>query len=329
MNLYRNFGNMMEAWVANQIPEADETEDSPTPLSSPSHLDRAARAESVDSGVETASTDTWGPASPEVDAMDPTDSFRSFSSLGSMSLPSSGSLVDFGSNSTSGSPSLKNALQRIESRRQSHRPDAPSRYARTSMQRLEGVHSRSHKLLHQNPGTRIFSLSGDKEQGLRQAASEGPSPGFVHLEEVCRELEKLARKKLLSRRPQADMDVLSSQVRADSVIVSFHDDDADLLQDPHRHLHQRSSSDNTLASLEHEAPRGQQLSTHNLPDQVEPYYRRQNPRLQRQEATHESDNKNWKKKFSSLKKDSTSADVHSAILEFRKRRRTITLHTSH
>ncbi|XP_061911100.1 uncharacterized protein si:dkey-106l3.7 isoform X2 [Entelurus aequoreus] len=256
---------MMEVWVAEQIPEADLLEDipedSPKPLFSPSHLDRAARAESVDSGVETASTDTWGPASPEADVMDPTDSFRSFSSLGSMSLPSSGSLVDLSLNSTSGSSRLKNALQRIESRRQSRRPDAQPylatpRCARTSVQMLEGVHLQTQKLLHQNPETRTFFLSS-KEQGLRQVESEGLSPGFVHLEEVCRRLEILAREKRL------DMDVLSSQEHADaerrpvSVIVSFHGDDgellagddADFLQDPRRRLHHRSSSDTTLASL--------------------------------------------------------------------------------
>ncbi|XP_061822239.1 uncharacterized protein [Nerophis lumbriciformis] len=346
---------MMEVWVAEQIPEADLLEDIPEdstkPLLSPPHLDRAARAESVDSGVETFSTDTWGPASPEVDFMDSTESFRSFSSFGSVSLPSSGSLVDLSLNSTSGSSRLKNALQRIESRRQSRRPEAqpylaPPRCARTSVQMLEGVHLGSPKLLHQNPETRTFSLSGDKEQGLRQAASEGLSPGFVHLEEVCHRLEILAREKLLSQRHQADMDVLSSQAditerRPVSVIVSFHADDSELLagddanvlQDPHRRLDHRSPSDTTLTSLERDAPRGQQLNTHNLPDQVEQDHRRA-PRLQRQEATHQSD-KNWKTKFSSLKKDSTSKDGHSAIMEsfdrtnklFRRRRRTVTLYT--
>ncbi|XP_034458942.1 uncharacterized protein si:dkey-106l3.7 [Hippoglossus hippoglossus] len=55
MNLYRSFGNLMEAWVN----EGGTYPGSPTP---PSDTGPNFRSESVDSGVETASTDTSFPA---------------------------------------------------------------------------------------------------------------------------------------------------------------------------------------------------------------------------------------------------------------------------
>ncbi|KAM9840990.1 uncharacterized protein ACBR49_014513 [Aulostomus maculatus] len=60
MNLYRSFGNLMEAWVAEQSPCSNsewlrnDSEDSPTAPDTGANL----RTESVDSGVETASSDT-------------------------------------------------------------------------------------------------------------------------------------------------------------------------------------------------------------------------------------------------------------------------------
>ncbi|XP_044031140.1 uncharacterized protein si:dkey-106l3.7 isoform X1 [Siniperca chuatsi] len=65
MNLYRTFGNLMEAWVREegQCSDSDwlrnNDEDSPTPSSD---TGTNLRSESVDSGVETASSDTSFPA---------------------------------------------------------------------------------------------------------------------------------------------------------------------------------------------------------------------------------------------------------------------------
>ncbi|XP_038589000.1 uncharacterized protein si:dkey-106l3.7 isoform X2 [Micropterus salmoides] len=61
MNLYRSFGNLMEAWISEggQCSDSDcpkkYDEDSPTPSSD---MGTNLRSESVDSGVETASSDT-------------------------------------------------------------------------------------------------------------------------------------------------------------------------------------------------------------------------------------------------------------------------------
>lgn len=60
MNLYRSFGNLMEAWMTEGTVYSDSnslgnSEDSPTPSSD---METNLRSESVDSGVETASSDT-------------------------------------------------------------------------------------------------------------------------------------------------------------------------------------------------------------------------------------------------------------------------------
>lgn len=66
MNLYRSFGNLMEAWVTEGTQGLDSEwlgineEDSPSPSSNP-------RSESVDSGVETASSETSFPATYSTD----------------------------------------------------------------------------------------------------------------------------------------------------------------------------------------------------------------------------------------------------------------------
>lgn len=57
MNLYRSFGNLMEAWVSEGS-QCLNDDDPPTPSSDTGNL----RSESVDSGVETASSDASFPA---------------------------------------------------------------------------------------------------------------------------------------------------------------------------------------------------------------------------------------------------------------------------
>ncbi|XP_071322306.1 uncharacterized protein [Trachinotus anak] len=65
MNLYKSFGNLMEAWITEGNLYSDSQslgihdEDSPTPSSD---METNLRSESVDSGVETASSDTSFPA---------------------------------------------------------------------------------------------------------------------------------------------------------------------------------------------------------------------------------------------------------------------------
>lgn len=62
MNLYRSFGNLMEAWVTEGTLDSDwpeHNDDSPSP---PSDVSTNIRSESVDSGVETASSDISFPA---------------------------------------------------------------------------------------------------------------------------------------------------------------------------------------------------------------------------------------------------------------------------
>lgn len=61
MNLYRSFGNLMEAWLTEEGQCSysellgNNGDESPTPSS---HIETNLRSESVDSGVETASSDT-------------------------------------------------------------------------------------------------------------------------------------------------------------------------------------------------------------------------------------------------------------------------------
>ncbi|KAK5851941.1 hypothetical protein PBY51_023453 [Eleginops maclovinus] len=78
MNLYRSFGNLMEAWVTEVGQGSDSSwlgNNYEDPSMRSSDMGTNIRTDSVDSGVETASSVTSLPATPSSVSADPTDSF--------------------------------------------------------------------------------------------------------------------------------------------------------------------------------------------------------------------------------------------------------------
>ncbi|XP_062269543.1 uncharacterized protein si:dkey-106l3.7 [Platichthys flesus] len=247
MNLYRSFGNLMEAWVN----EGGTYPGSPTPSSD---TGPNFRSESVDSGVETASTDTSFPASPsttsadnaEIDAFMPermglTPASTSLSPVLSCPVPSS-----FSSSSPSLCPSkslngssalhsrVEQALQRTDSKNQKDNSELLTvevvlrRQPRaSSMDKLHSTgfvrgqrsdsfgpgrtlnHSASLRQMSENC-RRPMSLRWDKlkPEELGEEDMTGLSPGLCYLEQVCQMLENIARQKIQNRALRMEMDAL-------------------------------------------------------------------------------------------------------------------------
>ncbi|XP_019727524.1 uncharacterized protein LOC109517061 isoform X1 [Hippocampus comes] len=197
MNLYRSFGNLMEAWVAEQHPDPelleDISKDSPSRSShSYSALEKNVRTESVDSGVETASTDTFFPTSSLSMDMAETDSFASgpgndnhipFSSDGSASLPpylsppalSQPTNLRRVQGSVVFNQKLRQALQRSESRQvpEPHAIDQRDHTAsrrRTSILRSESFGSWETA----RPSVPAWQISGVRKQILSSGRKMGP-----------------------------------------------------------------------------------------------------------------------------------------------------------
>ncbi|XP_030005036.1 uncharacterized protein LOC115429587 [Sphaeramia orbicularis] len=136
MNLYRSFGNLMEAWVSEGAPDSEwlENNDEDSPLSS-SDMETNLRSESVDSGVETPSSDmsfpvTSGLLSAESDTFtaEKEDGLTSASTSQSPVLsspatlhPSSSSCLSQQQGSTALHLKLEQALQRTESKKENNK----------------------------------------------------------------------------------------------------------------------------------------------------------------------------------------------------------------
>ncbi|XP_040914690.1 uncharacterized protein si:dkey-106l3.7 [Toxotes jaculatrix] len=142
MNLYRSFGNLMEAWVAEGSLYSDSESlgnndgDSPAPSSD---METNLRSDSVDSGVETASCDTSFPAtscSAEIDGFIPEIECEGLTSASTSQSPVLSSPVPSSSSSSSPRlcpskplessialhPKVEQALQRTDSKHQKDKP---------------------------------------------------------------------------------------------------------------------------------------------------------------------------------------------------------------
>ncbi|KAM9794830.1 uncharacterized protein ACBT44_018723 [Syngnathus typhle] len=308
MNLYRSFGNLLEAWVAEQEPDTELLEDfpndSPT-CSSPSSsgMERNVRAESVDSGVETASTDTFcltSSLSTEMAEMDSfasgNDNFGPFLSLGSASLPpcpppaaiSQPRRLSRIQGSVIFNTKLKQALQRTESRRssESHTDDrrfhAVSRY-RNPLLRSESFGTRETPIpsvsLTQILDMRTLpSRSRIEPMQVRAEAFVALSPGLRYLEEVCKKWEDIAKQQLVKDGYHVDMAQDFGSYHSLDQPLNLHgarpehpsNNDQELKDFLDGHFRQRSSSDTTISSSHirklNLGSRGQQVSTLNLLD---------------------------------------------------------------
>ncbi|XP_061658019.1 uncharacterized protein si:dkey-106l3.7 [Syngnathoides biaculeatus] len=290
MNLYRNFGNLMEAWVAEQSPDPQLLED--IPEASPTHSsfsssgwEKNVRTESVDSGVETASTDTFFATSSLSTDMAEMDSFASgqgtemaFSSMGSASLPR------YWSPPASSQPTsprrvqgsavfnqkLKQALQRSESRRQSEAHASDQHFQTASRRRPSILRSESFgSCMTPNPSAPSFLVSGMDKQMLpsrstmelmqdhNEVASTGLSPGFKYLEQVCQRLEDFAKEQGANGgyhldRAQSQIDEECNSCQSLEQPLSFHgarheyySKKKPLKESPFGHFRQRSASDSS------------------------------------------------------------------------------------
>lgn len=228
MNLYRSFGNLMEAWMTESAPGGQDwleerVEDEPP--SPPSDVDTNVRSESVDSGVETASSDSSFPAS-SLDAFTPERQETPMSPSPVLSMPA------HASSSSSSSPYLmpnqrskvEQALSRIESmsekrpgsmveevvRRRPLSSLLPKRHTsellrgqrsgsfsrRTSpspsllVRQMSDVHRRPHSAIYvrQTSETIPEVFFGEEKSEL--------SPGLQYLEQVCQMLEEYAKDQL-------------------------------------------------------------------------------------------------------------------------------------
>ncbi|XP_037122507.1 uncharacterized protein si:dkey-106l3.7 [Syngnathus acus] len=310
MNLYRSFGNRLEAWVAEQEPDTELLEDIPNDsltCSSPSSsgMERNVRAESVDSGVETASTDTFcltSSLSTEMAEMDSfasgNDNFGPFLSLGSASLPpcpppaaiSRPPRLSRIQGSVTFNPKLKQALQRTESRRSSE--------SHTDDRRLHAVSRYRNPLLRSEsfgtcetlrPSSSLRQILDIKKETLPSRSRMQPmqdraeafvalSPGLRYLEEVCKKWEDIAKQQLVKDGYHVDMAQDFGSDHSLDQPLYFHgarpeqpsNKDQELKDFLDGHFRQRSSSDTTISSSHirklNLGSRGQQVSTLNLLD---------------------------------------------------------------
>ncbi|XP_074547085.1 uncharacterized protein LOC141805794 [Halichoeres trimaculatus] len=289
MNLYRSFGNLMEAWVTEGAQGLDSewlgvNEDSSSPSSNP-------RSESVDSGVETASSETSFPA------LDASTSPVLSSPVLSSSSSSSPHLRPSRTQDIL-SQKLERALQRADSKRLKEISELPTV---DEVPRLRPKRHTSHVVRGQRSeslGPRTLDQSAPKRQmsemckrpmstsyDMRRAetSSEVPgdekrkdlSPGLCYLEQVCQMLEEIARQQMHSQALQMEMDALrehGDMEVSQPLDVSQSDSGAaageeplcrqkpgntnradcspqQRKENPYRHFRQRSASDPTIALL--------------------------------------------------------------------------------
>ncbi|XP_034565977.1 uncharacterized protein si:dkey-106l3.7 isoform X2 [Notolabrus celidotus] len=234
MNLYRSFGNLMEAWVTEGAQGLDSewlginNEDS---LEASSNL----RSESVDSGVETASSETSFPVTSCSVLTDNSEINASTSQSPVLSSPV------FSSSSLSSphlyprrapdilSQKLELTLQRADSKCLKENSELPTmdevpRMRHTS-ELVRGQRSESFGLRRTvNPSAstrqmsemckRPVSISYNMQQAQTRSEvvcdekKKDLSPGLCYLEQVCQMLEEIARQQMQSRVLQMEMDAL-------------------------------------------------------------------------------------------------------------------------
>ncbi|KAK7896290.1 hypothetical protein WMY93_021615 [Mugilogobius chulae] len=227
MNLYRSFGNLMEAWVVDgravRTPDflAERSEDEP-PSPPSSDADTNLRSESVDSGVETASSDISFPTVNVSVDLDPFTPSASQSPISAFPAPIS---------SSSSSPYLKlnkskveEALMRAESFREERKMTAADEVVRRKpLETLSvkghmfdlsrGQRSGSFVLRKTSSPAQLVRHMSDAPRRPQSAIYERPifdcipkvsseaekpelSPGLQYLEQVCQMLEEYARDQL-------------------------------------------------------------------------------------------------------------------------------------
>ncbi|XP_077594083.1 uncharacterized protein LOC144210987 [Stigmatopora nigra] len=308
MNLYKSFGSRMESWVAEQNPHHDLLENIPEDSSMSSSWEKNTRADSVDSGVETASTDTLFPASAlSVDMSDVDslasglsyDNYKVLSTLGSASLPAYSSPRALSQAATPGrgkgssilNQKLRQALLRSESRRVSQHLESDQPQTRDSLIRNESFNSWDIN----TPSALALPISETDKLSLSyrsrmeqtegrlesQIDSKNLSPGLKYLEQVCQNLEDMAKKKIAKDGQNLDQSGILHrqhyQLLEQSTTYSGHrreqlrNKEIKNDEDPYGHFRLRSASDTSVSPMNFRKLklnlRDQQRSTINLLDQ--------------------------------------------------------------
>ncbi|XP_029372068.1 uncharacterized protein LOC115052210 isoform X2 [Echeneis naucrates] len=249
MNLYRSFGNLMEAWMTegSLYPDSQSVGNNDEEFHTPStDMKTNLRSESVDSGVETASSDTSFPATsasvsvgkgkidsflPEREDDGPTSASKSFSSSSSPYLRPCRTQES----STNVCLELEQAQNRTNSKHQRENPelltveDVLRRQPRASFpprrHTLElgrgqrsasvgprraanlSVPSRQKSEMCRRPIS--MNLEKQSSQCVQELIEQGRkelSPGLRYLEQVCQMLEEIAKQQMQDRALQAEVD---------------------------------------------------------------------------------------------------------------------------
>ncbi|XP_037340523.1 uncharacterized protein si:dkey-106l3.7 [Pungitius pungitius] len=350
MNLYRSFGNLMESWVADAGHYSDAArlgsngEDLPTPSSD---TGTSPRPDSVDSGVETASSVMSSPATPSSVTTD--NAGREAHGLTSASPSQSPTLSSSSSSSpvlgASGAPrvSVDEMLMR--------RPRASTGPTRHASWVARGQRSRSFALKRSanapvpttqtsEPRRRSIAccdIQADqtKSQDLDERERAPLSPGLRYLEQVCQMLEEIARQQMRSRALQMETDALQEDqnIEVDQAPATCQRDSKSAKEELtfcpknpksaehsealpgrdhlHRHFRQRSASDTNISTLYRRKLkadcRGQHLTTDDLPEMDEEEHEKQGS--EKEETTKK---RAWKIKFGSFTKaESAVTDTDS------------------
>ncbi|XP_072311467.1 uncharacterized protein [Eucyclogobius newberryi] len=290
MNLYRSFGNLMEAWVSEAAQEPDWLErNEDDPPSPPSDADTNVCSESVDSGVETASSDISFPtASMSVDldpftpppSQCPVLSFPAISSSSTPSLMSNRSIVE-------------QALLRVESFREKRkvgsvdevvmrRPLSSLFPQRHTSDLARGQRSGSFVLRKTSNSSLLVRHTSEAQRRPQSAIYDRQtfdcipkvltgaerselSPGLQYLEQVCQMLEEYAREQLHHNTPPTETIEESDDKQAAGTCHFEPVDEKEGLEKTraeaspslsqqkrerrYGHFRQRSASDTNLASL--------------------------------------------------------------------------------
>uniref|UniRef100_UPI0037E7F713 uro-adherence factor A n=1 Tax=Semicossyphus pulcher TaxID=241346 RepID=UPI0037E7F713 len=340
MNLYRSFGNLMEAWVTEGGRSMDSEwlglndEDSPTPSSN-------LRSESVDSGVETASSETSFPAT---SCSVSTDYAEIDASISQSPVLSSPLLLSSASSSPHLSPSgpressialhqkLEQALQRTDSKCLQENSGTPTvdevlrrRPKRHTSEVVRGqrssVPARQMSEMCRRPMSMICGTQ-TRPKVLHEEEGSALSPGLCYLEQVCQMLEEIARQQMHSRALQKEMDALREHQDMEAVDTCRGDfkaaeEELDFCRrlentksfearpQQRRHFRQRSASDTSIAMLHLSKMatdcRGQHLSTDGEQEEEE-VHKKQESRKEDANVTH----KNWRLKLASLRREESA-----------------------
>ncbi|KAM4719875.1 uncharacterized protein FYW61_015533 isoform 2-T2 [Anableps anableps] len=256
MNLYRSFGNLMEAYVYEERTRPDsqwQRDNTDGPHALVSNVGVNPRSDSVDSGVETASCETPNPATVSSFSADNTemDLFLPQSDrFSSASTPQPPVVLSTLPSSLSSSPNLR--LSRAEEDPRTLQLKGEPELQRTDSKRWKQVYE-------------------GKEL----------SPGLCYLEWVCQRMEQYAKHRMQNQAMLMETDTLQEheeqkidsadaqegQPRLENAKIAKEIPSEPQQQKSH-HFRQRSASDTTFSKLHLKKlnlnSRGQRLSTNDL-----------------------------------------------------------------